>query len=129
MFLIRNSFVLLILMLDLLVISFNLPLRLKKSLIEVYSKNIRSDRFDHEPFSEKQKQNYKIAKLTTDVLKIVSMLPILKPFSVEAKGFKASRSIFSPNSPIYIVPQLPQSALINSLPNQTNSELVGQIQK
>ena len=128
MFFIRNSIVLLILMLDLFVISFNLPLRVKKSLIEVYLRNIRSD-FDHEPFSEKQKQNSKIAKLTTNVFKIVSIFPLLKPFLVEAKGFKASRSIFSPNSPIYIVPQLPQSALINSLPNQTNSELVGQIQK
>jgi len=46
--------------------------------------------------------------------------------SSQAIGYKAAQSVFAPSSPLLVVPLLPQSALLNSLP--LKNVLVGQLQ-
>eukprot|EP01041_Mallomonas_annulata_P007048 gene7048-14342_t len=58
---------------------------------------------------------------------LANLIQFLKlPTRVEAVGYDAAKSTFSPNSELYITPFLPQSALLNIIPIE--SELIGQLQ-
>ena len=69
-----------------------------------------------------------LVQYTHMAMKSASLLSLmlLRSSMVQAKGYNAAVSTFSPGSALYITPQLPQSALLNSLPIE--SELIGQIQ-
>ena len=64
--------------------------------------------------------------LITSQSLFLASFPLLPSASAKVRGYQAAQSAFAPNINTNVVPKLPQSVLLNTLP--INNELVGELQ-
>jgi hypothetical protein len=84
-----------------------------------------------QPQTEAHAYNERLVNITRKATLLGSILgasALTKPAPADAKvrGYEAAVSAFAPGTPLYAKPLLPQSALLNSLP--LNSELIAELQ-